>query len=167
MYSKGLVLASAIRQVRGLGDNKFEVVTSLRTFIFRAEREGTTSTSFTLFQCFSVIYQLLVLLSLLVSRPLSLRPSDSLSGLVFLSPLFLLLPPSLFVSFLVSLGLTSLSLNASLVIFCLTSLSLSSHAVFSLPFYFFFLLIPALKKNTCSVIGGFYITQKLSQDTHM
>uniref|UniRef100_A0A4W6EBS6 ArfGAP with RhoGAP domain, ankyrin repeat and PH domain 2 n=1 Tax=Lates calcarifer TaxID=8187 RepID=A0A4W6EBS6_LATCA len=26
--------------VRGLGDNKFEVVTSLRTFIFRAEREG-------------------------------------------------------------------------------------------------------------------------------
>uniref|UniRef100_A0A669CCW8 ArfGAP with RhoGAP domain, ankyrin repeat and PH domain 2 n=1 Tax=Oreochromis niloticus TaxID=8128 RepID=A0A669CCW8_ORENI len=31
---------SAIRQVRGLGDNKFEVVTSLRTFIFRAEREG-------------------------------------------------------------------------------------------------------------------------------
>nr|XP_046237529.1 arf-GAP with Rho-GAP domain, ANK repeat and PH domain-containing protein 2 isoform X2 [Scatophagus argus] len=40
MYSKGMVLASAIRQVRGLGDNKFEVVTSLRTFIFRAEREG-------------------------------------------------------------------------------------------------------------------------------
>ncbi|XP_070710813.1 arf-GAP with Rho-GAP domain, ANK repeat and PH domain-containing protein 2 [Pempheris klunzingeri] len=40
MYSKGLILASAIRQVRGLGDNKFEVVTSLRTFIFRAEREG-------------------------------------------------------------------------------------------------------------------------------
>uniref|UniRef100_A0A3B3C376 ArfGAP with RhoGAP domain, ankyrin repeat and PH domain 2 n=1 Tax=Oryzias melastigma TaxID=30732 RepID=A0A3B3C376_ORYME len=40
MYSKGLILASAIRQVRGLGDNKFEVVTSLRTFIFRAEGEG-------------------------------------------------------------------------------------------------------------------------------
>uniref|UniRef100_A0A8C4H3R2 Arf-GAP with Rho-GAP domain, ANK repeat and PH domain-containing protein 2 n=1 Tax=Dicentrarchus labrax TaxID=13489 RepID=A0A8C4H3R2_DICLA len=40
MYSKGMILASAIRQVRGLGDNKFEVVTSLRTFIFRAEREG-------------------------------------------------------------------------------------------------------------------------------
>ncbi|XP_029382071.1 arf-GAP with Rho-GAP domain, ANK repeat and PH domain-containing protein 2 [Echeneis naucrates] len=40
MYSKGMILASAIRQVQGLGDNKFEVVTSLRTFIFRAEREG-------------------------------------------------------------------------------------------------------------------------------
>ncbi|XP_028284564.1 arf-GAP with Rho-GAP domain, ANK repeat and PH domain-containing protein 2 isoform X2 [Parambassis ranga] len=40
MYSKGMILASAIRQVRGMGDNKFEVVTSLRTFIFRAEREG-------------------------------------------------------------------------------------------------------------------------------
>ncbi|XP_041820950.1 arf-GAP with Rho-GAP domain, ANK repeat and PH domain-containing protein 2 [Chelmon rostratus] len=40
MYSKGMILASAIRQVRGLGDNKFEVVTSLRTFTFRAEREG-------------------------------------------------------------------------------------------------------------------------------
>ncbi|XP_074555095.1 arf-GAP with Rho-GAP domain, ANK repeat and PH domain-containing protein 2 isoform X1 [Halichoeres trimaculatus] len=40
MYSKGMILASAIRLVRGLGDNKFEVVTSLRTFIFRAEREG-------------------------------------------------------------------------------------------------------------------------------
>lgn len=36
-----MILASAIRQVRGHGDNKFEVVTSLRTFIFRAEREGT------------------------------------------------------------------------------------------------------------------------------
>ncbi|XP_034020397.1 arf-GAP with Rho-GAP domain, ANK repeat and PH domain-containing protein 2 isoform X2 [Thalassophryne amazonica] len=40
MYSKGMILASAIRQVRGLGDNKFEVVTSLRTFVFRTEREG-------------------------------------------------------------------------------------------------------------------------------
>lgn len=38
-----MILASAIRQVRGLGDNKFEVVTSLRTFIFRAEREGTSA----------------------------------------------------------------------------------------------------------------------------
>lgn len=37
-----MILASAIRQVRGLGDNKFEVVTSLRTFIFRADREGTS-----------------------------------------------------------------------------------------------------------------------------
>ncbi|XP_042256741.1 arf-GAP with Rho-GAP domain, ANK repeat and PH domain-containing protein 2 [Thunnus maccoyii] len=40
MYSKGMILASGIRQVRGLGDNKFEVVTTLRTFIFRADREG-------------------------------------------------------------------------------------------------------------------------------
>nr|XP_020484890.1 arf-GAP with Rho-GAP domain, ANK repeat and PH domain-containing protein 2 [Labrus bergylta]XP_020484892.1 arf-GAP with Rho-GAP domain, ANK repeat and PH domain-containing protein 2 [Labrus bergylta]XP_029132333.1 arf-GAP with Rho-GAP domain, ANK repeat and PH domain-containing protein 2 [Labrus bergylta] len=40
MYSKGMILATAVRKVRGLGDNKFEVVTSLRTFIFRAEREG-------------------------------------------------------------------------------------------------------------------------------
>ncbi|XP_077400226.1 arf-GAP with Rho-GAP domain, ANK repeat and PH domain-containing protein 2 isoform X2 [Vanacampus margaritifer] len=40
MYSKGMILAAAIRQVRGLGDNKFEVITSLRTFIFRAEKEG-------------------------------------------------------------------------------------------------------------------------------
>ncbi|CAN9509584.1 unnamed protein product [Ophioblennius macclurei] len=40
MYSKGMILATAIRQVRGLGDNKFEVVTFLRTFVFRAEREG-------------------------------------------------------------------------------------------------------------------------------
>ncbi|XP_061620373.1 arf-GAP with Rho-GAP domain, ANK repeat and PH domain-containing protein 2 isoform X2 [Phyllopteryx taeniolatus] len=40
MYSKGMILATAVRQVRSLGDNKFEVVTSLRTFIFRAEKEG-------------------------------------------------------------------------------------------------------------------------------
>lgn len=40
MYSKGMILASAIRKVRGLGDNKFEVVTFLRTFVFRADREG-------------------------------------------------------------------------------------------------------------------------------
>ncbi|KAM7377258.1 hypothetical protein PAMA_013853 [Pampus argenteus] len=40
MYSKGMILASGVKQVRGLGDNKFEVITSLRTFIFRAEREG-------------------------------------------------------------------------------------------------------------------------------
>ncbi|XP_034412517.1 LOW QUALITY PROTEIN: arf-GAP with Rho-GAP domain, ANK repeat and PH domain-containing protein 2 [Cyclopterus lumpus] len=39
MYSKGMILASAVRKVRGLGDNKFEVVTALRTFVFRAERE--------------------------------------------------------------------------------------------------------------------------------
>ncbi|XP_030205747.1 arf-GAP with Rho-GAP domain, ANK repeat and PH domain-containing protein 2 [Gadus morhua] len=39
MYSKGLILASGIRQVRGLGEFKFEVLTSLRTFVFRADRE--------------------------------------------------------------------------------------------------------------------------------
>ncbi|TNM93795.1 hypothetical protein fugu_001971 [Takifugu bimaculatus] len=39
MYSKGMILTSAIRHVRGHGD-KFEVATTLRTFIFRAEREG-------------------------------------------------------------------------------------------------------------------------------
>lgn len=43
MYSKGMILAGGIKQVRGLGDNKFEVVTSLRTFVFRAEREGRAS----------------------------------------------------------------------------------------------------------------------------
>lgn len=40
MYSKGMILVTAISKVCGLGDNKFEVVTSLRTFVFRAEREG-------------------------------------------------------------------------------------------------------------------------------
>ncbi|KAJ8269315.1 hypothetical protein COCON_G00119220 [Conger conger] len=40
MYSKGLVPISAVTRVRGLGDNKFEVVTSLRTFVFRVENEG-------------------------------------------------------------------------------------------------------------------------------
>lgn len=43
MYSKGMILTGAIGQVRGLGDNKFEVVTSLRTFVFRAEGEGTSA----------------------------------------------------------------------------------------------------------------------------
>uniref|UniRef100_A0A8C5N3K7 Arf-GAP with Rho-GAP domain, ANK repeat and PH domain-containing protein 2 n=1 Tax=Gouania willdenowi TaxID=441366 RepID=A0A8C5N3K7_GOUWI len=40
MYSKGMILASAMKHVRGLGENKFEVVTSLRTFVFRADGEG-------------------------------------------------------------------------------------------------------------------------------
>ncbi|XP_035375986.1 arf-GAP with Rho-GAP domain, ANK repeat and PH domain-containing protein 2 [Electrophorus electricus] len=40
MYSKGLVPLSAIKQVRSVGENKMEVVTSLRTFVFRAEKEG-------------------------------------------------------------------------------------------------------------------------------
>ncbi|XP_017555122.1 arf-GAP with Rho-GAP domain, ANK repeat and PH domain-containing protein 2 isoform X1 [Pygocentrus nattereri] len=40
MYSKGLVPLSAVRLVRSVGDNKLEVVTSQRTFVFRAEKEG-------------------------------------------------------------------------------------------------------------------------------
>ncbi|XP_062371944.1 arf-GAP with Rho-GAP domain, ANK repeat and PH domain-containing protein 2 [Sardina pilchardus] len=40
MYSKGLIPVSSMQQVRALGDNRLEVVTSLRTFVFRAEREG-------------------------------------------------------------------------------------------------------------------------------
>ncbi|KAJ8397751.1 hypothetical protein AAFF_G00434400 [Aldrovandia affinis] len=40
MYSKGLVPTSAMKQVRGSGDNKFEVLTSQRTFVFRVENEG-------------------------------------------------------------------------------------------------------------------------------
>ncbi|XP_047671506.1 arf-GAP with Rho-GAP domain, ANK repeat and PH domain-containing protein 2 isoform X2 [Tachysurus fulvidraco] len=40
MYSKGLLSLQAVKQVRSLGDNKFEVVTSLRTFVFRVEKEG-------------------------------------------------------------------------------------------------------------------------------
>ncbi|XP_051566490.1 arf-GAP with Rho-GAP domain, ANK repeat and PH domain-containing protein 2-like [Myxocyprinus asiaticus] len=40
MYSKGLIPISAIKQVRALGENKFEVVTSVRIFVFRAEKEG-------------------------------------------------------------------------------------------------------------------------------
>ncbi|XP_056605567.1 arf-GAP with Rho-GAP domain, ANK repeat and PH domain-containing protein 2 [Triplophysa dalaica] len=40
MYSKGLIPISAIKQVRALGENKFEVITSVRTFVFRAEKEG-------------------------------------------------------------------------------------------------------------------------------
>ncbi|XP_033869324.3 arf-GAP with Rho-GAP domain, ANK repeat and PH domain-containing protein 2 [Acipenser ruthenus] len=40
MYSKGLIPLSAINTVRPLGDSKFEVVTSHRTFVFRVEKEG-------------------------------------------------------------------------------------------------------------------------------
>uniref|UniRef100_A0A8C7RRQ5 Arf-GAP with Rho-GAP domain, ANK repeat and PH domain-containing protein 2 n=1 Tax=Oncorhynchus mykiss TaxID=8022 RepID=A0A8C7RRQ5_ONCMY len=40
MYSKGLIPCSVMKQVRGQGDNRFEVVTSLRIFVFRLEREG-------------------------------------------------------------------------------------------------------------------------------
>ncbi|XP_041925555.1 arf-GAP with Rho-GAP domain, ANK repeat and PH domain-containing protein 2 isoform X2 [Alosa sapidissima] len=40
MYSKGLIPLSSVKQVRALGDNRLEVVTCLRTFVFRAEREG-------------------------------------------------------------------------------------------------------------------------------
>ncbi|XP_030634975.1 arf-GAP with Rho-GAP domain, ANK repeat and PH domain-containing protein 2 [Chanos chanos] len=40
MYSKGLIPIWAMKEVRGVGENKLEVVTSLRTFVFRAEKEG-------------------------------------------------------------------------------------------------------------------------------
>uniref|UniRef100_A0AAY4AJ01 ArfGAP with RhoGAP domain, ankyrin repeat and PH domain 2 n=1 Tax=Denticeps clupeoides TaxID=299321 RepID=A0AAY4AJ01_9TELE len=40
MYSKGLITVCAVKQVRAQGDNRLEVVTSLRTYVFRAEREG-------------------------------------------------------------------------------------------------------------------------------
>ncbi|XP_078071834.1 arf-GAP with Rho-GAP domain, ANK repeat and PH domain-containing protein 2 isoform X2 [Mustelus asterias] len=39
MYSKGIVPLSSINTVHGLGDNKFEVVSSIRTFTFRVEKE--------------------------------------------------------------------------------------------------------------------------------
>ncbi|XP_037386329.1 arf-GAP with Rho-GAP domain, ANK repeat and PH domain-containing protein 2 isoform X1 [Talpa occidentalis] len=38
-YSKGVIPLSAISTVRVQGDNKFEVVTTQRTFVFRAEKE--------------------------------------------------------------------------------------------------------------------------------
>ncbi|KAJ8008032.1 hypothetical protein DPEC_G00100520 [Dallia pectoralis] len=40
VYSKGLIPCSVVKTVRAQGDNRFEVVTTLRTFVFRAEREG-------------------------------------------------------------------------------------------------------------------------------
>ncbi|NXS96092.1 ARAP2 protein, partial [Jacana jacana] len=39
VFSKGIILLSAIATVRVHGENKFEVVTSHRTFVFRADRE--------------------------------------------------------------------------------------------------------------------------------
>lgn len=118
-----MILASALRQVRGLGDNKFEVVTTLRTFVFRAEREGTTS---------AVLYQLLFLFwSVCLCRSNSLIPC-----LALFSSLFLSLPPPFLCLLLSSLILASISLNV--VIFCVTSfslfVSLSPHVVVSLPF---------------------------------
>lgn len=38
-YSKGIIPLSAISSVRVQGDNKFEVITTQRTFVFRAEKE--------------------------------------------------------------------------------------------------------------------------------
>lgn len=79
MYSKGLILASAIRQVRGLGDNKFEVITSLRTFIFRAEGEGTSAAPFFFFVFFFLV-------SLSSSWILNLNPSWPFSCISHHSP---------------------------------------------------------------------------------
>nr|XP_016853922.1 PREDICTED: arf-GAP with Rho-GAP domain, ANK repeat and PH domain-containing protein 2 [Anolis carolinensis] len=39
VYSKGIILLSAMSTVRSHGDNKFEVVTAQRIFVFRAEKE--------------------------------------------------------------------------------------------------------------------------------
>ncbi|XP_078256441.1 arf-GAP with Rho-GAP domain, ANK repeat and PH domain-containing protein 2 isoform X2 [Rhinoraja longicauda] len=40
MYSKGIIPLSSIKSAHRLGDNKFEVVSSNRTFTFRVEKEG-------------------------------------------------------------------------------------------------------------------------------
>ncbi|XP_060681006.1 arf-GAP with Rho-GAP domain, ANK repeat and PH domain-containing protein 2 isoform X1 [Hemiscyllium ocellatum] len=40
MYSKGIIPLTSIIRVQELGDNKFEVVSSTRTFTFRVEKEG-------------------------------------------------------------------------------------------------------------------------------
>ncbi|XP_063778383.1 arf-GAP with Rho-GAP domain, ANK repeat and PH domain-containing protein 2 isoform X2 [Pseudophryne corroboree] len=40
VFAKGKILLSAITKTKKLGENKFEVVTSQRTFVFRAEKEG-------------------------------------------------------------------------------------------------------------------------------
>lgn len=40
MYSKGIIPLTAISTVRAQGDNKFEIVTTQRTFVFRVEKEG-------------------------------------------------------------------------------------------------------------------------------
>ncbi|XP_075050870.1 arf-GAP with Rho-GAP domain, ANK repeat and PH domain-containing protein 2 isoform X2 [Mixophyes fleayi] len=40
VFSKGKILLSAITRTQKLGENKFEVVTLQRTFVFRAEKEG-------------------------------------------------------------------------------------------------------------------------------
>ncbi|GCB63369.1 hypothetical protein scyTo_0004398, partial [Scyliorhinus torazame] len=39
MYSKGIIPLTSINTVHGLGDNKFEVISSIRTFTFRVEKE--------------------------------------------------------------------------------------------------------------------------------
>uniref|UniRef100_A0A8C5K6A0 Arf-GAP with Rho-GAP domain, ANK repeat and PH domain-containing protein 2 n=1 Tax=Jaculus jaculus TaxID=51337 RepID=A0A8C5K6A0_JACJA len=39
MYSKGIIPLSAISTVRAQGDNKFEIITTQRTFVFRVEKE--------------------------------------------------------------------------------------------------------------------------------
>lgn len=40
VYSKGIILLSAVSTVRIHGDIKFELVTAHRIFVFRAEKEG-------------------------------------------------------------------------------------------------------------------------------
>ncbi|KAL0970474.1 hypothetical protein UPYG_G00242550 [Umbra pygmaea] len=40
VYSKGLIPCSVMKNIRAQGENRFEVVTTLRTFVFRVEREA-------------------------------------------------------------------------------------------------------------------------------
>lgn len=131
-----MILASAIRQVRGLGDNKFEVVTNLRTFIFRAEREGM-SASFTSCSHLSTTGLLLSAcqaVALTVSFPV--WPYFSLSFLP----------------------------QASVIIFCLTvflSFSALTCCFLRAVFSFFHLQYLPLK-DIFRVIGGSAITQSFS-----
>lgn len=140
MYSKGLIMVSAIRQLKALGDNKFEVVTGLRTFTFRAEKEGTTSLCFLFLLHFSVICQLLDVFLLLVSLPLSLWPSDSLS-LYFLS-----ISPSLLFHLL--------ALNASMAMLFLSPIFRSFYICTSVsPTYF----SSCSFNQTCSITDSFFL----------
>lgn len=49
MYSKGIISTAFITKVTAVGDLKFEVVTSNRTFIFKAENEGLLNFVFILY----------------------------------------------------------------------------------------------------------------------
>uniref|UniRef100_A0A8C4LG91 Arf-GAP with Rho-GAP domain, ANK repeat and PH domain-containing protein 2 n=1 Tax=Equus asinus asinus TaxID=83772 RepID=A0A8C4LG91_EQUAS len=61
-YSKGIIPLSAVSTVRVQGDNKFEVVTTQRTFVFRVEKEEERNDWIS------------ILLNALKSQPLSSQP---------------------------------------------------------------------------------------------